>query len=148
MAEIIPFQTREQRMREGIEQLRQDTEVMTGMELYNRIRQYAYNNLDDIVQRMKETGKWNDTANSLMRRATENVNAACAAIAGVQHGTTTQGKGRSAVNIPVTGTGRPIVNTAAFFGSSGDRDAAGSDSKRRDDGGGFDRTDCDPGDCS
>lgn len=141
MAEIIEFKTRERRQQEALDTLKAETDVLTGLELYHKLLEESYETLDFLITKYKQTGKWNPTANMLMRRVFDNTNAVCAAIAGVKNGTPAQDQaiGTAVVNIPIR-RDKPAVNTAAFFGGTGGdgRDANGFDNKRRDDGGGFD----------
>jgi len=81
MAQIIPFETREVRQQKALSALKEETDVLTGLELYHKLLEESYETLDFLITKYKQTGKWNPTANTIMRRAFENINAVCASVA-------------------------------------------------------------------
>src|SRR5579872_3703900 len=91
-AEIIPFETREARQLKALDKAceQQNADVLTARELYDTLIVDSYESLDALITRYKQTGKWNTEANRLMRQAFDSITAVCAAIAGVNNGTTAQ----------------------------------------------------------
>jgi hypothetical protein len=55
---------------------------LTPVELFNLLYQRSAQDLSALITFYKHTGKWNTTAELLMRRAAENIKAVCASLAG------------------------------------------------------------------
>jgi hypothetical protein len=115
MAQIIPFITRDayeaKKFEEPVER-----PALTDYELYQMLVEASFEDMNDLIRKLKSSGRWNQQADVLMRRVMTNVDNVCAAIAGVkEYGKTKEiGPDGVAINLgqPVggqPGTTRPVV---------------------------------------